>query len=146
MFVVIKTTIDVLFFLQVVPDAREQEWNQTNTYCGIFHFQFLRFGIWVDVVVDDLLPTKDDKLIFCRSKNGDEFWSALLEKAYAKYVPGRNTDHMVGVGVGGVRGGIVTLTNFEKFSCRLHGDYESLFDVLLSDALLEFTGNYMILQ
>uniref|UniRef100_A0A914D0X9 Calpain catalytic domain-containing protein n=1 Tax=Acrobeloides nanus TaxID=290746 RepID=A0A914D0X9_9BILA len=69
---------------KVIPDARAQEWSDENVYCGIFRFCFWRYGSWFEIVIDDLLPTKDGKLLFARSKTPNEFWSALLEKAFAK--------------------------------------------------------------
>lgn len=73
-------TVNQRLFAKVVPPDQSFE----DGYCGMFRFHFWRQGEWVEVVVDDRLPTYYGQLTFMHSVDKNEFWSALLEKAYAK--------------------------------------------------------------
>lgn len=69
-------------FERVVP--LDQSFDK-NEYAGIFHFKFWWYGEWKEVIIDDFLPTDGRQLIYCSNwEEPEEFWGALLEKAYAK--------------------------------------------------------------
>ena len=63
-------------FDRVVPSGQ----GFGSGYCGVFRFRFFRFGAWVEVCVDDRLPTRNGQLIYIKAKDKNEFWSPLLEK------------------------------------------------------------------
>lgn len=68
-------------FDQVVPPDQSFD---GNDYRGIFRFRFWQNGEWIEICVDDRLPTTDNRMLFVTSTTKNEFWCALLEKAYAK--------------------------------------------------------------
>lgn len=71
---------------QVIPSGQ----NFGKNYTGMFRFNFWHDGQWVEVTVDDYLPckTKNDTVLGLLGMSNwnqpNEFWSPLLEKAYAK--------------------------------------------------------------
>ena len=89
--------------------------------------RFWQYGQWVYVVVDDRLPTIDGKLVFLQSHERNEFWSALLEKAYAKYNSFAICRMSREIDCGSMK-------------TRLHGSYEALKGGTTSEAMEDFTG------
>lgn len=66
-------------FYRVVPADQNFE----NCH-GVFRFRLWWCGEWVEVLVDDRLPTINGKLSFLQPQKSNCYWSALLEKAIAK--------------------------------------------------------------
>ena len=79
----------------------------------------------MDVVVDDFFPTQDGRLMFLKSDSPDEFWTALIEKAYAKlygnYVSALNGGMMASA-MEDLSGGVT-----ESYQSSSYGPHEASF-------------------
>uniref|UniRef100_A0A1V1FIW2 Putative calpain 3 n=1 Tax=Reticulitermes speratus TaxID=60591 RepID=A0A1V1FIW2_9NEOP len=69
-------------FYRVVP--ADQTFSTPDQYAGVFRFRLWWCGEWVEVLVDDRLPTVHGRLAFLQAHSSEQFWPGLLEKAYAK--------------------------------------------------------------
>ena len=59
-----------------------------NNYKGYFKASFWQYGEWINIYIDDKLPTKRGDLIYGECKTNNNFWVPLLEKCYAKLMGG----------------------------------------------------------
>ncbi|KAM9800998.1 calpain-1 catalytic subunit [Neosynchiropus ocellatus] len=73
-------SLNKCLFNKVVPQGQTFQ----DGYNGQFTFSFWLYGRWEQVTIDDRLPFKSKKLLYLNSPTKNEFWSSLLEKAYAK--------------------------------------------------------------
>lgn len=121
--------------------------------------QFWQYGEWVEVVVDDRLPVREGRLLFSYSHTRNEYWSALVEKAYAKSVA--TTSICFGVLMSDITHCFsvcvcmyvfVATVIWQKYTatrpemtfspllCRLIGSYGSLKGGNISEGMEDFTG------
>lgn len=92
-------TINVLFnsFENFISILNPLQTFHKSVYNGKFSFNFVIDNKKCKIEIDDLLPTYNNKLIFCRNKsNKNEFWCSLFEKAVAKIV--NNSYDSIGLG------------------------------------------------
>ena len=53
-------------------------------YKGYIEVNLWRYGKWEAVMIDDRLPMKKGNYVYARCSDPNEFWVALIEKAFAK--------------------------------------------------------------
>lgn len=99
-----------------------------------------------EVVIDDFLPCRRGKLVFTKSKNENEFWCSLLEKAYAKFygcydvlTGGNLADALLDVS-----GGVPETINLKKTPAKTEQERKQLFSV--SKSTFAFKTNSRVLS
>lgn len=118
--------------------APPQTFNVDDGYNGKFSFKIYQYGKWIDVIIDDRLPTRNGRLIFVQSAERNEFWSALLEKAFAK-VHGSYKNLEGGHGseaMTDLTGGICEYIEWKKGECDPAEKYPFICDALMDSALV----------
>ncbi|XP_067223032.1 calpain-1 catalytic subunit-like [Chanodichthys erythropterus] len=105
-------------------DLQRVVWRRPHEPRGLTSSRFWRFGSWVDVVIDDKLPTIDGRLVFVRSKRPTEFWPALLEKAYAKVKSYADMD------AGNISEAIMDFTGGPHMTIKLSEASDKLWDAM----------------
>lgn len=75
--------------LQLIPnDTLRTVHKKVEVYVGVVHCRVWRAGRWVDIFVDDSVPSVANSggirlLSYCHDK--DELWLTFIEKAWARY-------------------------------------------------------------
>lgn len=118
--------------------APPQSFDPDEGYDGKFTFTFWQYGKWKTVIIDDRLPTRNGRLIFTQSSTKNEFWTALLEKAYAKMhgnykalEGGHGSEAMTDF-----TGGICDYIEWKKGECDAQEQYEVICDAIRDSALI----------
>jgi hypothetical protein len=88
---------------------------RAGNYNGTLEFIFYDKGLPTKVVITDRLPTRNGRLIFANSNRSNEYWTALIEKAYAVFHGGY--DKIVG---GWASNGLQDLANMVTKFYWLH--------------------------
>ncbi|CAG8609660.1 12113_t:CDS:2 [Ambispora gerdemannii] len=113
-----------------------QYFNDNEHHPGIFRFRFYHFGQWIEVVIDDYLPTINGQLIFAHGRNPNEIWCSLLEKAYAKLCGCYEA-----LDSGSVADALVDLTGFVPETFEFKKDEKGLINNMNKEQLMKFLQN-----
>nr|KAG5689863.1 hypothetical protein BaRGS_002374 [Batillaria attramentaria] len=116
---------------------------------GTFHARFWQFGKWEDVYIDDYLPViYGDRIWGAHSKDEEEMWISLLEKAFAKHhgsynaVDGGKAVDAFSALTGGVSESVdhKDVTNPDDFYVRINNAIKSGSYVISSVPTILFTS------